>query len=119
MLGTALLIVIFVVTFGVFHVPVKVQLMVAAAGAGAIFLSLFGVLASRKRRWVGYALSVPAIPPIWFMALLDTGAYLVLFLLIHSGRKLLSGPNRLRGVVFGGGILLLFGGMAAQFAATF
>jgi len=40
-----------------------------------------------------------------------------LFLLLAS--RLLQGPDRLRALVFGSGVVLLFGGLLTQFAATF
>ena len=39
--------------------------------------------------------------------------------LAHVQQRLLTGQNALRGLVFGTGVVLLFGGLGAQFYATF
>jgi hypothetical protein len=38
---------------------------------------------------------------------------------VHLQQRLLTGQNALRALVFAIGVLLLFGGLAAQFYATF
>jgi hypothetical protein len=43
----------------------------------------------------------------------------IVLLLIAAVRRLLAGPNRLRALVFGTGVVLLFGGLGAQLYATF
>jgi hypothetical protein len=58
-------------------------------------------------------------PILWATVLLASGIFSLLKRLASVGVAVLCGENRLRALVFGCGVLLLFGGMAAQFAATF
>ncbi len=56
-----------------------------------------------------------AIPHMLVLLLL----FILLELPLDAGIWLLDGQDRLRALVFGTGVVLLFGGMAAQFLATF
>jgi hypothetical protein len=106
----------------VFGVRSDIVLFVAAGTFGAVLASLVGELIARRLpalRWLAYALSIPAVIPSWVAAIFEQATYLAVLAMTIGTRKLLSGPNRLRALVFGGGVVLLFGGMAAQFAATF
>jgi len=82
------------------------------------------LLASRhgsrgSMRGLTYALAIPAAPWSWLQAGLFATVFLVLRLGAQGGVAVLSRPGRLRALVFGTGVVLLFGGLAAQFYATF
>jgi len=68
------------------------------------------------RQWVFWAVGIP-------FHLLSFVGYVILpaglLTLIHLEQRLLTGENRLRALVFGTGVLLLFGGLGSQFYATF
>lgn len=75
-----------------------------------------------RSRFVSLAIWVLAIvgmPTHWMRALSSTIGYLIVHGIVSASVRLLSGVDRLRAFVFGTGVLLLFGGMATQFAATF
>ena len=98
-------------------------------GAWAFSLSLMlgvaGIVLIQVRgsnavfRYAGYTLGTIALPAAWTLAALSTGIFSVMRSALHLALKLLRGEDSLRALVFGNGVLLLFGGMAAQFAATF
>jgi nitrogen fixation protein len=64
----------------------------------------------------GWLLFLPALPVVVVFYQAIAGALIVP---MRLSRMLLTGEGRLRALVFGTGVLLLLGGMAAQFVATF
>jgi len=79
---------------------------------------------------VGLALSAvpyPGVPAVAALAVVGFGIGTawasvdtqIALLLVGAVRRLLAGPDRLRALVFGTGVVLLFGGLGAQFYATF
>lgn len=89
---------------------------IASYVAGLIAILL---LRSARLALLTWPLAVIGFPSHWGRALASDLCYLLLRALLSLGIRLLSGTDRLRALVFGTGVLLLFGGMAAQFAATF
>lgn len=67
-------------------------------------------------QWVFWAIGIP-LHFLFFVVM--TAIPACLFALVHLQQRLLAGENRLRALVFGSGVLLLFGGLGAQFCATF
>ena len=94
---------------------------------GTLYLALLvtAVWAMRRRelsrlaRLLVYLIMVPMIPPMWVSVLVAKGIHILLVGLIATATRLLRGPERLRALVFGTGVVLLFGGMGAQFVSTF
>jgi len=70
-------------------------------------------------RYIGYGLGIPAAPVTWTLAVVQGTIIFALRMLARAGVALLARPGGLRGVVFSAGVLLLVGGLAAQFVATF
>jgi hypothetical protein len=79
---------------------------------------------------MGLALSAvpyPRVPAVAALAVVGFGIGTawasvdtqIVLVLVGAVRRLLTGPNRLRALVFGTGVVLLFGGLGAQFYATF
>ena len=69
-------------------------------------------------RRAAQAIALLGMPGVWVLTTAALAVYLVRTLL-HMFVGLLSGPDRLRAFVFSTGVVLLFGGMTAQFLATF
>lgn len=96
-----------------------------SAVAGSAFIGISGAALVRWGgsnsilRYVGYALAVVGVPAFWLYAAATTTAFALLRMSLRFGIRLLSGEGRLRALVFGTGVVLLFGGMTAQFVATF
>ncbi|OGO49926.1 MAG: hypothetical protein A2148_07800 [Chloroflexi bacterium RBG_16_68_14] len=70
-------------------------------------------------RWIGYSIGVLAIPGAFVLVVLSTGVFSLTIRAVSRSIRILAGEDRLRALVFGTGLMLLFGGMAAQFMATF
>jgi uncharacterized membrane protein YjfL (UPF0719 family) len=74
------------------------------------------IMKPSSRQWVFWAMGVP----FHFMSFVGyvslPGGLLAL---VHLQQRLLAGENRLRAFIFGTGVSLLLGGLAAQFYATF
>jgi hypothetical protein len=67
-------------------------------------------------QWVFWAIGIP-LHLLFFVFATAIPASLLAF--VQLQQRLLAGENRLRALVFGTGVVLLFGGLAAQFFATF
>ena len=85
--------------------------------AGSIAILL--LMRSARMKLLAWPLAAIGFPTHWGRALASDLGYLLLRALLSLGVRLLSETDRLRALVFGTGVLLLFGGMTAQFAATF
>lgn len=98
--------------------------VVAAIGVSSFVNMILSLMASLDLRppttsRLHRAVTIAAVPAWVTMAATVTLVYLVLVAPFLTATKVLEGPDRLRALVFGTGVVLLFGGMAAQFAATF
>jgi hypothetical protein len=74
---------------------------------------------TRTSKYLAYSMAIPAAPWSWAQGGLFATVFVALRLGARGGVALLSGPDRLRALVFGTGVVLLFGGLGAQFYATF
>lgn len=84
------------------------------AGFTAILL-----LRSPRLTLLAWPLAAVGLPSHWGRAFASDLCYFLVRAIISSSLRVLSGTDRLRALVFGAGVLFLFGGMGAQFVATF
>lgn len=75
----------------------------------AIVVGYSGLFATLLTGFLSVLLWVFAYAPVYFL----------LYIPLSLASRLLEGPDRLRALVFGTGLFLLFGGLGAQFFATF
>lgn len=99
---------------------VAAMVMVVSTLLGTVAI----LLAQRKEsgritKSLTYAIAVPAAPWGWLQAALFATVFVGLRLAARGGLAVLSAPAGPRAIVFSTGALLLFGGLGAQFAATF
>ena len=74
---------------------------------------------SRVGAWARWPLVLFGLPTHWGRALTSDSGFRLVRVVVSLGVSLLSGRDRLRALVFGTGVVFLFGGMGAQLVATF
>jgi hypothetical protein len=99
-----------------------VFLVVLALGGAASILDPWLEKLDRPRRgvmWVRHLLRIAAAPVFAVGFGTSMVASFAVIGAVRGAARLLTGSDRLRALVFGSGVVLLFGGMAAQFVSTF
>ena len=101
-----------------FLVAAMVMVVSTLLATGAILLAQRKG-SGRVTKYLTYAMAVLAAPWAWVQAAVFATVFLALRSAARGGLAVLSAPGGLRALVFSTGVLLLFGGLSAQFAATF
>ncbi|MEX0801322.1 MAG: hypothetical protein WD379_08905 [Dehalococcoidia bacterium] len=102
--------------------PLAAVPLIVVIGVSGLMLPLgyaVTLLGGRTARIAGRVLAAPSLPITLATVGSMVASYAVARFVAQLAHKLLAGPDRLRAAVFGTGVLLLFGGMGAQLAATF